>query len=193
MCGEKTEGRQGLFLSRSQQPVAGTGKGSWLSGLSCRLAQRGAPWPLQQWVGRGAHHPSGDTNMEMAFTHKQILMESGPVLWLPVNQCIFTDTSGPPCLPPPGSVGGGWDTGIEGWTRLRVGSWCYALGEVALPHQLDDKTLLMAPIKKCECNFLLPVISPVFGILFNRSTGPSWSLLKPSLSFFVLEDSENAG
>lgn len=72
---------------------------------------------------------------------------------------------------------------MKGWIRLQVVLRCDALGEMASLHQLDDKTLLMAPIKKCECNFLLLVISSVFGILFNGSTGQSPSLLKPSLPF----------
>lgn len=62
-------------------------------------------------------------------------------------------------LPPSGKWGGCWDPGVKGWTELQVALWCEAFGEMVPLHQLEDKTLLMAPIRKCECNFLLLVIS----------------------------------
>lgn len=137
---------------------------------------------------RGAHRCSHDTRMEMAFLRKQSLMENSPVLGLPLNWRLFTrPLLVPPCLPPPGRPRGcgTWGEGLdEAPGSLAL---CDASGEMASLHQLDDKTLLMAPIKKCECNFLLLVISSVFGILLNRSTGQSRSLLKPSL--FMLEGS----
>lgn len=98
-------------------------------------------------------------------------MESSPVLGLPLNWHLLTFY--PPLPPPPGRPRG-YGTRGEGLDQA-LGSLvlCDALGEMASLHQLDDKTLLMVPIKKCECNFLLLVIPSVFGILFNRSTGHS--------------------
>lgn len=119
----------------------------------------------------GGHHCSDDTRMEMAFWSKESLMESSPVLGLPLNWRLLTFC--PPMPPPPGRPRGygTWGEGLDQAPGSLV--LCDVLGEMASLHRLDDKTLLMAPIKKCECNFLLLVIPAVFGILFNRSTGHS--------------------
>lgn len=138
--------------------------------LSGSLAQSGGPLTSGA-VSVGGHHCSDDTRIEMAFWSKESLMESSPVLGLPLNWRLLTFC--PPLPPPPGRPRGygPWGEGLDqapGSLAL-----CDALGEMASLRRLDDKTLLMAPIKKCECNFLLLVIPAVFGILFNRSTGHS--------------------
>lgn len=171
--GEYSGGRWpgcGVFLLRSQQWSSRHNERQETR-TKCSLAQRGVPWPAEQWGEEGL------TTALMTHTFGESYGKwFGPLAF---SELACPHTASPNLE----AVGAAGTHGVKCWTRLQVVLQCRAFGEVASLHQLDDKTLLMAPIKKCECNFLLPVISTVFGILFNRSTSQSWSLLKPSLSF----------
>lgn len=175
--GRGQKGGRGLFLLRPQQPSRRHSERQETDGASCSLAQRGSP-DLQNGEGRRGLTTAPMTPLWRCFnTSRQSYWKwPGP---LASSELVHPQTA----FHTPGAMGAAGTRWVRGWTRLRRVLHCSASGEMAPLHQLDDKTLLMAPIKKCECNFLLLVISTVFGILFNRSTGQSRSLLKPSLSF----------
>lgn len=97
VCFSTREAKRGSWEGLRSR-AAGTVTGGSLSGLSCSRARRGGPHADLQSRGweEGAHHGSDGTNMDMAFTRKQSLRGSGPVLGLPLNQCVLTQS--PPVL-----------------------------------------------------------------------------------------------
>lgn len=166
-----------MFLLRSQQWSSRHNERQETR-TKCSLAQSGGGSPdLQSSEGR-----RGLTTALMTHTFGESYGKwFGPL--------AFSELACPHTASPNLEAAGAAETqGVKCWTRLQVVLQCRAFGEMASLHQLDDKTLLMAPIKKCECNFLLPVISTVFGIYLTDQLA-SHDPFSSQVFLFVLEDS----